>query len=122
MRFGLSDLAELPSLKEFEQLARAALGSDEGIAPIEPEPESQSEAESAFSADHPEAGDAPEIADTPETSSATETGEGASSADPENIPVPQASDSAEPGAQQSQDPADPGTEVNPGNATAESAS
>jgi segregation and condensation protein B len=37
MRFGLSDLEELPSLKEFEQLARAALGSDEGIAPIEPE-------------------------------------------------------------------------------------
>jgi segregation and condensation protein B len=37
IRFGLSDLEELPSLKEFEQLARAALGSDEGIAPIEPE-------------------------------------------------------------------------------------
>jgi segregation and condensation protein B len=37
MRFGLSDLDELPSLKEFEQLARQALGSDEGIAPVEPE-------------------------------------------------------------------------------------
>jgi segregation and condensation protein B len=37
MRFGLSDLEELPSLKEFEQLARAALGADEGIAPIDPE-------------------------------------------------------------------------------------
>ncbi len=37
MRFGLSGLDELPSLKEFEQLARAALGSDEGIAPAEPE-------------------------------------------------------------------------------------
>ena len=37
MRFGLSGLDELPSLKEFEQLARAALGSDEGIAPVEPE-------------------------------------------------------------------------------------
>ncbi len=36
MRFGLSDLDELPSLKEFEQLARQALGSDEGIAPMEP--------------------------------------------------------------------------------------
>src|SRR5271165_921518 len=35
IRFGLSDLGELPSLKEFEQLARAALGSDEGIAPNE---------------------------------------------------------------------------------------
>jgi segregation and condensation protein B len=39
MRFGLSDLDELPSLKEFEQLARAALGADEGIAPTEPETE-----------------------------------------------------------------------------------
>jgi segregation and condensation protein B len=37
IRFGLSDLEELPSLKEFEQLARAALGADEGIAPVEPE-------------------------------------------------------------------------------------
>ena len=37
MRFGLSDLEELPSLKEFEQLAQAALGSDEGVAPVEPE-------------------------------------------------------------------------------------
>jgi segregation and condensation protein B len=35
MRFGLSDLDELPSLKEFEALAREALGGDEGIAPIE---------------------------------------------------------------------------------------
>jgi segregation and condensation protein B len=35
MRFGLSDLDELPSLKEFEQLAQAALGSDAGIAPTE---------------------------------------------------------------------------------------
>jgi segregation and condensation protein B len=33
MRFGLSDLQELPSLKEFEALAREALGSDVGIAP-----------------------------------------------------------------------------------------
>jgi segregation and condensation protein B len=33
MRFGLGDLDELPSLKEFEALAREALGTDEGIAP-----------------------------------------------------------------------------------------
>jgi len=39
MRFGLSDLDELPSLKEFEQLARAALGADEGIAPSGPDAE-----------------------------------------------------------------------------------
>src|SRR6266436_966442 len=35
MRFGLSDLEELPSLKEFEALAREALGSDEGFAPTD---------------------------------------------------------------------------------------
>ena len=35
MRFGLSDLEELPSLKEFEALAREALGSDEGLAPVD---------------------------------------------------------------------------------------
>lgn len=40
MRFGLSDLDELPSLKEFEALAREALGSDEGVAPTEPTDES----------------------------------------------------------------------------------
>src|SRR5256886_10276074 len=33
MRFGLSDLDELPSLKEFEALAREALGADEGVTP-----------------------------------------------------------------------------------------
>ena len=33
MRFGLSDLDELPSLKEFEALAREALGTDEGVSP-----------------------------------------------------------------------------------------
>lgn len=43
MRFGLSDVDELPSLKEFEQLARAALGTDEGIAPIEPDEQNLSE-------------------------------------------------------------------------------
>ena len=37
MRFGLSDLDELPSLKEFEQLAQAALGSDSGLAPQDDE-------------------------------------------------------------------------------------
>ena len=37
MRFGLFDLDELPSLKEFEALAQAAMGDDTGIAPTEPE-------------------------------------------------------------------------------------
>src|SRR3979411_2658172 len=35
MRFGLSDFQQMPSLKEFEALAREALGSDEGVAPSE---------------------------------------------------------------------------------------
>jgi segregation and condensation protein B len=42
MRFGLSDLDELPSLKEFEALAREALGADEGV--IEPTREYLTEA------------------------------------------------------------------------------
>ncbi len=37
LRFGLSDVGDLPSLKEFEQLAREALGTEEGVAPVEPE-------------------------------------------------------------------------------------
>ena len=57
MRFGLSDLDELPSLKEFEALAREALGSDEGMAPA---------AASSLGADPPMAatGAAPETAAT----------------------------------------------------------
>jgi segregation and condensation protein B len=58
MRFGLSDLEELPSLKEFEQLAQAALGNDDGIAPLEPEDgalEAQASAESEAAAEAPEA-------------------------------------------------------------------
>jgi segregation and condensation protein B len=46
MRFGLSDLDELPSLKEFEALAQAALGSDEGIAETQPEDQSDIQSES----------------------------------------------------------------------------
>ena len=49
MRFGLSDLEELPSLKEFESLAREALGGDEGIAPPM---EGASEREAAAPGDH----------------------------------------------------------------------
>src|SRR5215467_5501017 len=37
LRFGLSDLQELPSLKEFEALAREALGNDMGVAPTSEE-------------------------------------------------------------------------------------
>jgi segregation and condensation protein B len=37
MRFGLADVGDLPSLKEFEQLAQAALGADDATAAA-PEP------------------------------------------------------------------------------------
>lgn len=56
LRFGLNDVDELPSLKEFEQLARAALGADEGIAP---------EQEAADSAE-PSAGSSTPAAETVE--------------------------------------------------------
>jgi len=71
MRFGLSDLDELPSLKEFEQLARAALGADEGIAPVEPDAELQTESAPESAAQAPLGQHDP---DAPEISS-TETGE-----------------------------------------------
>jgi segregation and condensation protein B len=65
MRFGLSDLDELPSLKEFEQLARAALGSDEGIAPVDPEASPASEAETQIIAGPPEVSTAADQATEP---------------------------------------------------------
>ena len=43
MRFGLGDLDELPSLKEFEALAREALGADDGIAAEAPPEETAAE-------------------------------------------------------------------------------
>lgn len=50
IRFGLSEIDELPSLKEFEQLAKAALGEDAGVAldetqSAEPQPEPNTEPE-----------------------------------------------------------------------------
>jgi len=43
LRFGLGDLDELPSLKEFEALAREALGADDGIAAEAPPEETAAE-------------------------------------------------------------------------------
>jgi segregation and condensation protein B len=64
MRFGLSDLDELPSLKEFEALAREALGTDEGMAPSEGADESildaqPTDASAASGVETPTNGDAP---------------------------------------------------------------
>src|SRR5580658_1933404 len=47
MRFGLGELDELPSLKEFEALAREALGADEGLAPAESVEDAEPAAESS---------------------------------------------------------------------------
>jgi segregation and condensation protein B len=70
MRFGLSDLDELPSLKEFEQLAQAALGSDSGIAPSEPGDPSPAEVlESAEAAAIRESGENDDLAELAEDSS-----------------------------------------------------
>jgi segregation and condensation protein B len=61
MRFGLGDVDELPSLKEFEALAREALGADDGIA-AEPEPpESEPLSEPTMEAGPPEATAPPAI-------------------------------------------------------------
>src|SRR3984885_9486876 len=51
MRFGLSDLEDLPSLKEFEALAREALGTEDGVAEAAPEAEPVAEPVAADAAD-----------------------------------------------------------------------
>ena len=69
MRFGLGDLDELPSLKEFEALAREALGADDGIAAeAEPADGEAGEAASTESASAAEA--ASDSAPQPATSAA----------------------------------------------------
>jgi segregation and condensation protein B len=76
MRFGLSDVDELPSLKEFEALAREALGTDEGIAPIEPEdgaPVQTVSTETAIATPPTEAAVAPDT--SAETHASPESGE-----------------------------------------------
>jgi segregation and condensation protein B len=78
MRFGLSDLDELPSLKEFEQLAQAALGSDAGIAPTEPESEPVAITESVAAPQNAEGIPASEIFASGETNDLAELAEGAS--------------------------------------------
>ncbi|HXJ17560.1 MAG TPA: SMC-Scp complex subunit ScpB [Candidatus Polarisedimenticolia bacterium] len=72
MRFGLSDLDELPSLKEFEQLAQAALGSDAGIAPTEAETGAMGAAEGATPI---ECAEAARIRESGETDDLGELGE-----------------------------------------------
>jgi segregation and condensation protein B len=91
MRFGLSDLDELPSLKEFEALAREALGTDEGIALSDgstdeaqlssptadtlenlPLPESSAE---VFAATHAKSSELPDISGSIQTEALADAGE-----------------------------------------------
>ena len=67
MRFGLSDLDELPSLKEFEALAREALGTDEGIAAADVSEEQVAELHPEVDAEHTHATPAEAIAHVKET-------------------------------------------------------
>ncbi len=92
MRFGLADLDELPSLKEFEQLAQAALGADDGIAPIEPDeayaqqaPASEASAqEPSESADPLAAWQSESLSESAQSPSEAESsGQGGASSDPE---------------------------------------
>jgi segregation and condensation protein B len=69
MRFGLSDLQELPSLKEFEALAREALGSDEGLVPSDAGDESVLDTVPKSTA-----GDGPAAATNAVTGTESETG------------------------------------------------
>lgn len=90
VQFGLDDLNELPNLKEFEELSRAALGDEEPEGEIEPPPtaegeappeaelaaaeeaaEDKAEAEEAAAADEP-SDEEPEIEENPETDEAEE--------------------------------------------------
>lgn len=63
LRFGLNDVGDLPSLKEFEQLAKAALGADDGVAlNAEPQPELEAVADLEGEAPEPAAEDSAEAA------------------------------------------------------------
>ncbi|HTU35178.1 MAG TPA: SMC-Scp complex subunit ScpB [Candidatus Acidoferrum sp.] len=75
MRFGLSDLEELPSLKEFEQLAQAALGSDAGVAPVEPEASAEGSAQIEDDAAAAEASHVPDSLDSVSSAEAKRSGD-----------------------------------------------
>jgi segregation and condensation protein B len=74
MRFGLGDVDELPSLKEFEALAREALGADDGIA-VEAEAAEAGEPLADVAA--PEVGAAGVSGETPASEAAQEQRESA---------------------------------------------
>jgi segregation and condensation protein B len=75
MRFGLSDLEELPSLKEFEQLAQAALDSDSGIAPVDPNDVGSADAAPDSAAGQPQSAEAAAILASGDTNDLAELAE-----------------------------------------------
>ncbi|HVB99050.1 MAG TPA: SMC-Scp complex subunit ScpB [Candidatus Dormibacteraeota bacterium] len=87
VRFGLDDMDDLPSLKEFEQFAREALGPEIGL---ESGPAGEPEAEAA-----PEAEIAPEAETAPETPPETEAEPVEATAEAETPEAPEAPETPE---------------------------
>jgi segregation and condensation protein B len=54
IQFGLKDLSELPSLKEFEEIRRMAISDGEMMLPLEPMPEEPAPAEAPAEVQHSE--------------------------------------------------------------------
>jgi segregation and condensation protein B len=113
MRFGLSDVDELPSLKEFEALAREALGTEDGIADVAssevapgdvaPDEAAATDAATKPTALSPEAGASatePPTTHDQASSSDSETARGASEPDRTEVTneTPQAKEAAKGGA------------------------
>jgi segregation and condensation protein B len=101
MRFGLSDVDELPSLKEFEALAREALGTEDGVAEVPPEESSDQSsgespvdpaAESSIASSAFAASD--DVAGGEDTAADKDAGAG-EAAGAEDLPPPDAATSAE---------------------------
>ncbi len=88
MRFGLSDVDDLPSLKEFEALARAALGADDGIAPVEPESSGAMAPQSEAQLDTPAEAPAEEHAETLAPAESRETQAAVESSISPEVPAP----------------------------------
>ena len=109
MRFGLSDLQELPSLKEFEALAREALGSDMGVAPTtEEEMLAQPAAdtlENLTATGHSHAAENPVTTDIAENDQLVPT---------EFAAMPSAGEDGSEALRLSEKPEDPGSESEPG--------
>jgi segregation and condensation protein B len=68
IQFGLKDLSELPSLKEFEEIRRMAISDSEMTLPLEPMPEEQPAGPQAEAS--PQAEPAPEPEQEPEPAAA----------------------------------------------------